>query len=63
MNKWIINLRQNLQEDGHIVFAVTQKSGKVELTHRINGAYQRNAPEALWTMDRPRNHEARKRKI
>ena len=36
MDKWLINLRQNLKEDGHIGFSVTQKSGKVELTHRIN---------------------------
>ena len=36
MDKWVINLRQNLKEDGHIGFSVTQKSGKVELTHRIN---------------------------
>jgi len=36
MEKWVINLRQNLKEDGYIDFYVTQKSGKVELTHRIN---------------------------
>ena len=63
MDKWVINLRQNLKEDAHIGFSVNQKSGKVEPTHRINGAYKRNAPEALWTMDRSRNFEARKREI
>lgn len=36
MEKWVINLQQNLKEDGHIDFSVTQKSGKVELTHLIN---------------------------
>ena len=30
MEKWVINLRQNLKEDGHIGFSVTQKSGKTE---------------------------------
>ena len=29
-------MRQNLKDDGHIGFSVTQKSGKVELTHCIN---------------------------
>jgi len=47
MDKWVINLRQNLKEDAHIGFSVNQKSGKVEPTHRINGAYKRNAPEVL----------------
>tara|TARA_B100000902_G_C26587040_1_gene563961 strand:+ start:113 stop:322 length:210 start_codon:yes stop_codon:yes gene_type:complete len=36
MDKRVINLRQNLQEDVHIGFSVTQKSGKVELTLHIN---------------------------
>ena len=64
MDKWVINLRQNLKEDGHIGFSVTQKSGKVELTHRINegkGSKNRRSSVTVpieWKKDNKRKIQA-----
>ena len=41
---------QNLKEDDHIGFSVSQKSGKVELTHRINEEKGSKNPRSIVTV-------------